>query len=269
MLSDKDVQRFTQEGFLAVPEFFDCREVDAMQYEVGRWIRTGKFRDVSTAPQERQNFQTIPLHNLSTLFRAVPFCRKVADAAGQLIGHPIVKILDQMFYKPPLTGMGTNWHTDNAYFKLRDPMRGVAMWIAIHDATVENGTLKVIPRVFRKEFPHERDPKSDHHIRTWLDEDKTHHCELKAGGVVFFCFGTPHATGSNSTEDGRAGVGIHFVNGNYLDEEHQQRWSQIHLSGPKASDGLNEYGCDVDYQAALRQTLSEAQSSDLVEQHYS
>ena len=38
-------------------------------------------------------------------------------------------------------GIGTNWHQDNAYFKIRDPMRGTAMWIAAHDATIANGTI--------------------------------------------------------------------------------------------------------------------------------
>lgn len=31
--------------------------------------------------------------------------------------------------------MGTHGHTDNAYFRVPDPLRGIAMWIALDDAT--------------------------------------------------------------------------------------------------------------------------------------
>ena len=138
------------------------------------------FRDVSTNPEVRQNYQLIPLYSRSVLFKALPFAPKVIDAVGNLIGHPVIKILDQSFYKPPHSGMGTSWHTDNAYFKLRDPLRGTAMWIAIHDGDVSNGTLKVVPGAFNEDLPHTRDPASDHHIRTELDESRAVNLKLAA-----------------------------------------------------------------------------------------
>ena len=77
---------------------------------------------------------------------------------------------------------------------------GTAMWIAVHDATTANGTLQVIPDVFRTAFEHSRDPYSDHHIRCYPPEERAVHLELPAGGVAFFCYGTPHATGPNTTD---------------------------------------------------------------------
>ena len=52
-----------------------------------------------------------------------------------------VRQLDHIFLKPAHTGIGTDWHQDNAYFKISDPTKGTAMWIALHDAHIENGTL--------------------------------------------------------------------------------------------------------------------------------
>ena len=148
-----------------------------------------------------------------------------------LLGHPVAKILDQSFYKPAGDGMGTNWHTDNAYFQMGNPLGGLAMWIAIHDATKENGCLKVLPNAFKHEFPHQRDLDSDHHIRTYVDESKALYCELDAGGVVFFCFGTPHATGDNRSSSPRAGVGIHYVNTEKMDGPNVDRWRKLgHIS---------------------------------------
>lgn len=237
-LRERQVDQFLTEGYTTVPHFFNADEVAAMQLEVARWIDSGMFRDVSTNPDVRQNYQLIPLYSRSELFKALPFAPKVIDAVGNLIGHPVIKILDQSFYKPPHSGMGTSWHTDNAYFKLRDPLRGTAMWIAIHDGDVANGTLKVVPGAFNEDFPHTRDPASDHHIHTELDDSRAVHCELEAGGVVFFCFGTPHATGDNQSDDFRVGVGIHFVNQAYMSPLHEKRWEKSVLSTERTGENF-------------------------------
>lgn len=229
-LANTQISQFLADGYTTAPEFFSGDEVEALQREVSRWINTGMFRDVSTNPKVRQNFQLIPLYPHSELFRALPFSPKVVQAIESLIGKPAIKILDQAFHKPPRSGMGTNWHTDNAYFKLSDPLRGVAMWIAIHEGTVANGTLKVVPGAFHDEFPHERDPASDHHIRTQLDETRAVHCELPAGGVVFFCFGTPHATGDNASSEDRVGVGMHFVNEHHMSLPQLKHWQRARLA---------------------------------------
>ena len=248
-LNQAQVDQFLTEGYTTVPHFFSDDEVTAMQLEVDRWIDAGMFRDVSTNPELRQNYQLIPLYSRSPLFKALPFAPKVIDAVGNLVGHPVIKILDQSFYKPPRSGMGTSWHTDNAYFKLQDPLRGTAMWIAVHDGDIANGTLKVVPGAFNEELPHSRDPASDHHIHTELDESRAVHCELEAGGVVFFCFGTPHATGDNRSDDRRVGVGIHFINQDYMSPLQEQHWEQTVLSGRSASEYF-----DDEVRAMLTQT---------------
>ena len=96
----------------------------------------------------------------SDFYRAMPFAEKAIAAVGQLIGDPVVLHLDQVFLKPGKQGMGTNWHQDNAYFQIADPLQGTAMWTAVHDATVENGTIHVIPGSFRQSYEHSPDPFS-------------------------------------------------------------------------------------------------------------
>lgn len=217
-----------------------------MQQEVDRWLREGLFRDVSTDPSV-QNLQCIPLHPKSPLFRALAGCSKVMSAVEALLGAPVTKILDQSFYKPAQSGMATNWHTDNAYFQVSDPLCGLAMWIAIHNASRTNGCLRVVPSVFDTSFPHRRDPASDHHIRTEIDESRALHCELDAGGVVFFCFGTPHATGDNRTDSPRAGVGIHYVNTEKIDGPNVQRWRDL-----QTKSRLTPNSADVQLNAMIK-----------------
>ena len=246
-LTPERVAEYHRRGYTIVPGFFEPDEVRVLQIEVARWLDADLPRDVAIA-EKHTNLQLIPLFPHSELMAALPFAKKVRDAVTALLGAPVVKILDQMFYKPGGQGMGTNWHTDNAYFEIDEPLRGCALWIAVHDASEVNGTLKVIPERHHETLMHERDPASDHHIRTYIDPSTAEHCELEAGGVVFFCFGTPHATGPNPTNQGRAGIGIHFVNFDHASAAMRrgERWQDFALDGATGRRSRDDFGAAVE-----------------------
>lgn len=251
--SDEQVAQFREQGYLAVPEFWTTREVSAMRAELERLKRNGKLRNVATdgdgktTSSTRMNLQLCPMWPHSDFYRAMPFAPKVARAVSQLIGDPVLFHLDQVFLKPGRHGAGTNWHQDNAYFKIADPLKGTAMWTAVHDATVANGTMNVIPGSFRTPYEHERDPDSDHHIRCFPPEERAVPVELPAGGVLFFAYGTAHCTRANNTDHERAGVALHFLNAG---EDKQALGGfalgkRPYLTGPEASGGEREYGVRV------------------------
>lgn len=226
-----------------------------MQAELQRLRERGLLRNVSTdgdgqtRSAAKANLQLCPMSPHSDLFRALPFAPKVIGAVGQLIGDPVVLHLDQVFLKPARQGVGTNWHQDNAYFQIPDPLAGTALWTAVHDATVDNGTIRVVPRAYLRPLDHSRDPDSDHHIRCYPDEDEAVPIELPAGGVVFFAYGTPHATGGNGTDRDRAGAAYHFLNLSAVPPDyftnHNSNMAHPILSGPHASDGSGEYGVPI------------------------
>lgn len=248
-LTAQQVEQFRTLGYLALPHFFTAREVAALQAEIARFKREGRLRNVATEGDgkthsaTKANLQLIPLFDKSDLLRALPFEAKVTQAVGQLIGERFVLHLDQLFLKPARHGLGTSWHQDNAYFKIADPLKGTAMWIAAHDATLANGTICVVPESFKEEYPHSRDPHSDHHIRCYPPEERAVPVELEAGGVAFFCYGTAHCTGANHTDRERAGIAFHFLRTDYIPEE--ARFLRTHLSGPEATGGEKEYGVRV------------------------
>jgi ectoine hydroxylase-related dioxygenase (phytanoyl-CoA dioxygenase family) len=249
----KQVAHFRREGWVAVPDFWTPEEIAAMRAELDRLKTEGKLRNVATDgdgkthSQTKANLQLCPMWPHSDFYRAMPFAPKVAPAVGQLIGEPVVLHLDQVFLKPGRHGAGTNWHQDNAYFQIPDPLAGTALWTAVHDATVANGTMRVIPRVFNEAMEHGRDPDSDHHIRCWPDESQAVTVELPAGGVLFFAYGTPHCTGANNTDNERAGVALHFINGEINGQARAgfEPGKRPHLTGPEASGGEQEYGVRV------------------------
>jgi phytanoyl-CoA hydroxylase len=253
-LSAEQRARYERDGYFAIPDFFNRREVTAMVAELERFKREGLGRNVATEgdgathSRSRINFQIIPLNDKSPLFRALPYHPKVISVIGQCIGEPFVRYLDQIFLKPGKSGAGTQWHTDNAYFKISDPTRGIGMWIALHDATVANGTMHMMPGVYRQQFSHDRDMGSDHHITMQVtDESRVEAIEMPAGGALFFNYGVPHCTKANTTERERAGLAYHFLRTDFVPPQATggPRKDLIHVTGPDASGGLNEYGATV------------------------
>jgi ectoine hydroxylase-related dioxygenase (phytanoyl-CoA dioxygenase family) len=110
---------------------------------------------------------------------------------------------------------------------------------------------------------------SDHHIRCYPpDESKAVACEVKAGGVVFFCYGTPHCTRGNRTDKDRAGFAYHFLHESVAGSSSQgpaltkpDRDYHPYLTGPNATGGLKEYGVKV--AGTWRSEIDKALAGDL------
>lgn len=247
-LSDYQVRQFKEQGYTVAPTMFSQPEVSAIRAELDRLRQAGAFLNVATEgdgatqSKAKENLQICPLYKRSDFFRALPFNPKVIETISQLIGDPVVLHLDQVFLKPARHGSGTSWHQDNAYFKIPDPTRGTAMWIAVHDATIANGTLEVIPGLFREKLEHARDPNSNHHIRCWPPEDKAIPIEIPAGGAIFFAYGTPHCTRANQTDHDRAALAYHFLNQDQISAQNRENCIGTVLSGPAADDGEKAHG---------------------------
>lgn len=249
-----ELTHFKTCGYVAKPHFFNRRETAAIQAEIVRLMEEGALRNVATDGDGEthsstlRNLQLCPMYNHSTLFRALPFQPNVVSAISELIGDPFILHLDQVFLKPGGDGMGTNWHQDNAYFKIHDPLKGTAMWIAVHDADTANGTMRVVPESYKVAYEHSRDPYSDHHIRCYPPEEQAETIELEAGGALFFCYGTAHCTGPNTTDKERAGIAFHFLHTDYAQKDliEAGRDYRPYVTGPQATGGLSEYGVCVE-----------------------
>ncbi len=253
-LTSNEVTHFRTHGYVAKPGFFSDRETRALQAEINRLMEEGVLRNVATegdgetSSSTMRNLQLCPMYRHSDLFRALPFQPDVVTAISQLISVPYILHLDQVFLKPAGDGMGTHWHQDNAYFKISDPLKGTAVWIAVHDATVDNGTMQVIPDSYKTAYEHSRDPYSDHHIRCYPPEEQVDTIELKAGGALFFCYGTAHCTGHNRTDKARAGIAFHFLHADYAAKQliEDGRDYRPYVTGPRATGGVAEYGVRVE-----------------------
>jgi ectoine hydroxylase-related dioxygenase (phytanoyl-CoA dioxygenase family) len=216
-LSPDQVAQYRDLGYAVVPDLFDAEEAAAMQLELERMLREGKFWDVSlqpTAALAAMNLHSMGMNERSPLFAALMLEPRMVALARELVGDPLVFQQDQILLKPARVGRGTGWHQDNAYFSHPDPTRGVGIWIAIHPATVANGTMHVIPRSHHRAIPHEKTPGTAYlQNAPEVREEEAVAIELPAGGALLFNNGVLHCTKDNLSEGPRAAVALHYVNG--------------------------------------------------------
>ena len=223
-LTEGEIAHWRTHGWVAVPDFFQPAEVAVLRNELQVLKDDGKLRNVATTGEGATtattalNLQICPVGPHSRPIRALAYAAKVRAAIIGLLGDSAFQHLDQIFLKPGRHGVGTNWHTDNAYFCSSVVDAGTGMWISLHDANRANGTIQIIPGSHRLDLAHRRDAGSDHHVTCAdvIDPATARHIELPAGGVLFFNYGVAHATGANTTDLERAGLALHFLQEQHL-----------------------------------------------------
>ncbi|MGH9192190.1 MAG: phytanoyl-CoA dioxygenase family protein [Acidimicrobiales bacterium] len=104
-------------------------------------------RDDDASVQSRYLCIHFP-HKISALMRDLARHPAVVDALVDIIG-PNVKLVQSILFIKAAGKPGQAWHQDESHIPTRDRSL-TAVWLALHDATVDNGCLWVIPGSHRR-----------------------------------------------------------------------------------------------------------------------
>ena len=128
-----------------------------------------------------------------------------------LLGPDSIRFQDMALSKPAHIGVAKPWHQDNAYFSVTPLDQVMGIWIAIDDATVENGCMHVIPTARRDLTAHKHIHRTDCEIaEDDLPLDRAKAIEVPAGGALFFLGMLPHFTPVNRSPHGRRALQLHY-----------------------------------------------------------
>jgi ectoine hydroxylase-related dioxygenase (phytanoyl-CoA dioxygenase family) len=131
-----------------------------------------------------------------------------ADLCADLIGPDVRLYWDQAVYKKPGTEAPFPWHQDNGYAFV-EPQQYLTCWIALTDATVENGCPWVVPKLHRQgTLAHQY---SDIGFVCLSDPDGAVAVPVRRGSMVVFSSLTPHSTGPNVTQAVRKSYIVQFA----------------------------------------------------------
>ena len=230
MLTNEQVASFRRDGFLNLHEkVLSNAELNDLRAALDR-VMNGQ----STATPERianigggENSvvtQIVNIWEAEPAFRRHLYHPVITKMVAQLMGADTVRVWhDQVQVKPPRIGGPTIWHQDHPYWPVIQPADLVSAWVALEDATPENGCMSMVPR------SHTWGPYQGHGTvgidpETWgpandpalLPPGETVEivpCPVKAGGVVFHHCLMWHGAPPNRSERPRPAIAVHYMPG--------------------------------------------------------
>ena len=208
-LSEAEVGRYHEDGYV-IPEY-------RLPEETLQDIRADYDRLLTRHPEFRDYCPMLLRYDLSFLNYARD--SNILDMVAQVIGPDIILWNSSFFAKPAVNGKKTPWHQDGEYWPLR-PLATCTVWLAIDEATVENGCLKFMPGSHkRKELrPHRtnKDPNFTLHqelLESEYDDDKAVPLELEAGQMSLHDVYLLHGSEANDSGKPRRGMTMRFMPG--------------------------------------------------------
>lgn len=178
------------------------------------------------------------MHDLDDVFAS--FSRQ--DPLGQIctdIGFSDPLLLQSMYiFKSPEIGGEVSWHTDHT-FLWTEPQSVVGMWVAIDDATVDNGCMWAVPggHLEPPRFRFRRDGRGGTTMEELSSEpwntDSAVPIEAEQGTLVLLHGTLPHGSGPNTSDKSRHAYTVHVIDAgaDYPDDNWLQRPTSLPLSG--------------------------------------
>jgi ectoine hydroxylase-related dioxygenase (phytanoyl-CoA dioxygenase family) len=204
VLSREQVRQFDELGFVVLENVLDARqvaeaieEIDPIEARTDAFLRSredGRFTILETGAI---TFST-HLVAISPKLRALAAHPTFVGLCADLIGPDVNLYWDQAVYKKPEKPRRFPWHQDNGYtFVL--PQQYLTCWVALTDATLDNGCPWIAPRLHRRGTLRHRfvEPLG---YECFTEPEEKIAAPVGAGGVVVFSSLTPHLTGPNTTD---------------------------------------------------------------------
>jgi phytanoyl-CoA hydroxylase len=214
-------------GFLSVADVFSPNEVqgalDALIEMASKPRPEGMELQFESAakgvieglsPEDRLDY----VRKLMWFYRHDPRLEALALHPGllglvrRLLGAEPEVFQDMALLKPPGIGREKPWHQDHAYFDLPEGTPVVGVWIALDEATTENGCMVFQPG------GHRNGPLPHFNRRDWqicdtavLPLDGKVAAPLPSGGALIFDGLTPHGTPTNRSTTRRRALQFHYI----------------------------------------------------------
>lgn len=202
-ITTDQARAYDEDGFFVIEDAFTQAEMTELDDALTRGDEKVKAM-LADVPGGRFSVagldtQTVAPHAVTRSEHARKFAAHplFARIARDLIGPDVRLYWDQSVYKQAHSVEPVLWHQDNGYTYV-EPQSYLTCWVAITDATPENGCVTVMRGVHHDgTLAHRTTPVGQ---ECWGDWDTAIDVPVRAGSVVVFTSLTPHATKRNATD---------------------------------------------------------------------
>src|SRR5947209_17796155 len=136
MLTSEQVRHYREQGYVTLPRMF----AEAQLAPVDAYLRRNAdvpWMHKNDDPLREAHYHYRPIYEVAT-------APALVDIMEQLLGPVLVLLYSHIMSKKP-GGLRVAWHQDGPYWGRVEPKLAVTAWIALDDATPENGCMRVIP----------------------------------------------------------------------------------------------------------------------------
>jgi hypothetical protein len=238
-LSQAEVDAFLETGFHVAEKLISEAELEELKSDAVALAR-GKYPSKTFKPlpndipdsEALQNILCIHQpHYISPVIEKYVKHPQICGILSQTAGAHLpwwdgsVKCMQSMYFVKPPTFPGQAWHQDEIYIPTRDRSL-IGAWIAIDDASVNNGCLWVVPGSHKSGYLY---PQRQHQEEGWdasaesygFDDAAKVPVEVPAGSVVFFNGHLLHCSHRNTSDIYRRVLVSHYMNAySFLPWEH-------------------------------------------------
>ncbi|MEO9021346.1 MAG: phytanoyl-CoA dioxygenase family protein [Ginsengibacter sp.] len=229
LLSKSQIQTYQQDGYLLIENFLATDELlvwrqsvtEAIEQRNGRKMPGSetKIGEDDGINKENDYFskvfdQMLNLWQTSSKMKQLMLDQRIGEMVATLAGWDGTRIWhDQALIKRPWANP-TSWHLDTPFWSFSD-RRALSIWIALDDATLENGCLYFIPGTYHKTtFENPGIGKNMDAIFEFYPQfikSKSVAVPMKAGSCSFHNGLTIHGAGANMTSGFRRAMACAYM----------------------------------------------------------
>ena len=224
-LTEADRAHYRHVGHVTVPGLFGAAEVDAIVADIHAWgeaflselpvTQRAWYVDAGVKAREVLRKLDNPHHHRAAV-RRLACAPALVAIVESLIGPGVSVCFSQIFFKAPEGGGPKPAHQDNYYFGPNDPEGLVTAWVALDDATLENGCLYFGEGTNRGPvYAHEAPADEPYNLQlpaAILERQPMAPAPVMRGGVSFHHGNTFHQSGPNLSPRWRRACALHYVN---------------------------------------------------------
>ena len=252
-LSEAQRASWDQRGFFRIDGFAPTSTCEAMlervtelvrdpdkATSVGAWIlpESNKAKMELANPEDGVS-KVFRVHG-DSVFAAFAHSAAVVDLVWSLIAPDIDVFLSQFIFKTA-GAWGQPWHQDSLYFPFEPARPVVGVWLAVTEATLQNGCLHVLPGSHTEPVhPHvpDRRPGANYGYFEIIDHDMSasEPVLMSPGDLLVFDSHLMHRSTDNESSGMRAAMVYHYASAGTVDHS-SEHWASSNVWVPVRRDG--------------------------------